>query len=145
MCCKEVISRCLPVSLLLHGQYIFAAENNPAMSSPLASSGLGHMIAGLILVLIIIFFLTWVVRRVPGFQQIGQGAIRIIDSQHISQRERILLVEINQQQLLLGVTSQNINTLHVLSEPIVRNREQTEMADRLVNLFSVKKDKSQHE
>lgn len=109
------------------------------LSDPFASSGIGQMLGGLILVIAIIFFITWVVRRVPGLQQLGQGAIQVIDSQHVSPRERLMLVEINEQQLLIGVTSHSINTLYVLAEPIKNTRTQTEVANRLVNLFQKRK------
>ncbi|MCG8325457.1 MAG: flagellar biosynthetic protein FliO [Thiotrichales bacterium] len=114
----------------------FAANAETQLAEPISSAGLGQVILGLLLVLAVIFVITWVLKRVPGFQTMGQGTMRIIDSMHVSPRERLLLVEIADQQLLLGVTNQSINTLHVLPEPVSRLPNQSEMTNRLVRLFN---------
>lgn len=133
----------IPFALLcLLTGFAQAAEAGQQLSDPLATAGLSQVITGLLLVIIVIFVITWIIRRVPGLQRVGQGAIRIIDSLHVSPRERILLVEINEQQLLLGVTGQNISTLYVLPEPVSRVASQSEVANRLVNLFSSKAGKA---
>jgi len=94
------------------------------------------MITGLVLVIAAIFTITWVIRRVPGMQATGHGAIRIVDALHVGSRDKILLVQVGDQQMLVGVTAQAINTLHVLQEPVIRQHNQSEMANRLVKLFS---------
>ncbi len=111
------------------------AEARPGFAEPLASAGLGQILLGLLLVVMIIFFITWILRRLPGIQTGGQGLIRVVDSLHVSPRDRLLLVEIDKQQLLLGVTTQNISTLHVLSEPVSRSAPRAEVASRLVRMF----------
>ena len=118
-----------------------AAERGQQLSDPLLTSGLTQVVSGLLLVIMVILVITWVIKRVPGLQTVGQGSIRIVDALHVSTRERILLVQVGEQQMLLGVTAQNINTLHVLSEPVARTTNQSEMANRLVNLFSSRKGK----
>jgi len=133
------LSDYIPFALLcLLTGFVQAAEAGQQISDPLSTAGLGQVITGLLLVIIVIFVITWVIRRVPGLQRVGQGTIRIIDSMHVSPRERILLIEIDEQQLLLGVTGQNISTLYVLPEPVSKVPSQSEVANRLVNLFSSK-------
>ncbi|MDX1519666.1 MAG: flagellar biosynthetic protein FliO [Gammaproteobacteria bacterium] len=136
---KRFCDLCGRVSILfscLNTRFAEAAETGRQIADPLSASALGQVITGLLLVIVIIFVITWVIRRVPGLQNMGQGTIRIIDSLPLSQRERILLVQINRQQLLLGVTSQHISTLHVLDEPVEKTTSQKEMANRLVKAFS---------
>lgn len=115
---------------------LFAAETTRPISQPLFTSGMTQMITGLVLVVAAILVVTWVVKRVPGMQATGKGTIRIIDAMHVGSRDKVLLIQVGDEQLLVGVTAQNINTLHRLSEPVIREDNQHEMANRLVKLFS---------
>lgn len=118
---------------------LFAAESTQTLSQPVFTSGLLQMVTGLMLVIAAIFTITWVIRRVPGMQATGHGAIRIVDALHVGSRDKILLVQVGDQQMLVGVTAQAINTLHVLSEPVIREHDRSEMANHLVRLFSSRK------
>lgn len=75
---------------------------------------------GLMVVLSLMFALAWLARRmrlVPG--SLGsQEAIRTLAVLSLSNREKLLLVQVGDEQLLLGVTSQQITRLHELKTPI---------------------------
>lgn len=73
----------------------------------------------LLLVLAVVFAAAWLMRRLRGFGNAGQGAIEIIADVPLSTKERAVLVQVGKQQLLLGVAPGRVNTLHVLSEPVV--------------------------
>jgi flagellar protein FliO/FliZ len=95
-----------------------AAADNPsltAVASP--SSGLLQVLFGLILVLAAIGATAWLLRRfVPG-QAGAAGAFRIIGGAMVGPKERLVLVEINDTWLLLGVASGQVNTLHTMPRP----------------------------
>lgn len=91
-----------------------AAE--PVASSPTA--GLVQVTLSLLLVLAAVFAAAWAVRRLKGFGRVAPGAIEVIADVALGPKERAVLLQVGQQQLLIGVASGSVNTLHVLAEPI---------------------------
>ncbi|KQB53234.1 flagellar assembly protein FliO [Pseudomonas endophytica] len=132
----------LPLSAL-------AAEPVVSATAPVAASSLGGQLAqlvlGLLLVLGLIFALAWLLRRV---QQAGprQGqVIELISSRALSARDRLVLVQVGNEQILLGLTPGRITPLHVLKEPVeVESNAQPatpEFAKRLMEILGQQKDK----
>ena len=135
----------LPLSVL-------AAEppaSATAVAAPMVSSGVGgqltQLVLGLLLVLGLIFALAWLLRRV---QQTGprQGQlIELISSRALGARDRLVLVQVGNEQILLGLTPGRITPLHVLKEPVrVPSATQSatpEFARRLMEVLGQQKDK----
>ena len=64
----------------------------------------------------------------------GNNVINIIASQALGPKERIVLVEIANTQLVIGMTTSHVQTLHVFDEPVVKAAEAvsgSNFADRL--------------
>ncbi len=83
-----------------------------------ASDYFGQVIVSLMLVVGLIFVAAWLLRRFtqwPG--QRGQ-AIEILSAVAVGRQEKLLLVQVGPQQLLVGVTPTRISVLHVLAEPV---------------------------
>lgn len=102
----------------------FAAEpfGAPRAADPVTTSpagGLVQVTLSLLLVLAAVFAAAWAVRRLRGFGRLAPGAIEIVADVALGQKERAVLVQVGKQQLLLGVASGSVNTLHVLEEPVV--------------------------
>ena len=91
-----------------------AAE--PVATSPAA--GLVQVTLSLLLVLAAVFAAAWAVRRLKGFGRVAPGAIEVIADVALGPKERAVLLQVGKQQLLVGVASGSVNTLHVLAEPI---------------------------
>ncbi|MCL1145255.1 flagellar biosynthetic protein FliO [Shewanella sp. 10N.261.52.F9] len=96
-----------------------SAVNNAATTTSSASSiaTLSSMVGGLIVVLILIFFLAYLVKRfnlVPS----SQGVLKTIAVTPLGQKEKLVLVEVNGQQYLLGVTQQQISLVDKLAQPV---------------------------
>lgn len=69
---------------------------------------------GLLIVLIIFVVCVWVIKQLQR-QQIGSGnRLHIVGGLSLGMRERIVLVQAGKKQLILGVTPNRIDTLHVL-------------------------------
>ena len=84
---------------------------------------------GLIFILVLIFSMAWLVRKM-GYSHIsGQGQLKLLSTMNLGQKEKIALIQVGQQQLLVGITSQQINTLHVLEEPLETTVSQDATAD----------------
>lgn len=79
---------------------------------------LGQILFSLVLVLLIIFFAAWMLRRYGRFAAVADGNLKVLGLLSVGQRERILLLQVGKDQLLVGVTTSRITTLHQLSEPI---------------------------
>lgn len=99
------------------------AANAAEKKTPLADGGTLQTIMslglGLVVVLALIFGCAWLVRRVNGMHGVNTNAMRIVSVMSVGQRERILLLEVGGQQILIGVTAHNVRTLHVFDEPVV--------------------------
>ena len=120
-----------------------AAE--PAATATVGSTpaGLGgqvlQLVLGLLLVVGLIFFLAWLLRRVQGVGPGNGQLIEVLGSRAIGPRDRLLLVQIGKEQILLGHSPGDIKALHVLTEPVAApagSRPATpEFAQRLLELM----------
>ncbi|VVO61962.1 hypothetical protein PS903_00822 [Pseudomonas fluorescens] len=110
----------------------------PAVSSGVAGQ-LTQLVFGLLLVLGLIFFLAWLLRRVQQAGPAGKGqVIELIGSRALGPRDRLMLVQVGNEQILLGLSPGSITALHVLKEPVqVPTTEKTtpEFALRLMELM----------
>jgi flagellar protein FliO/FliZ len=69
----------------------------------------------LVATLALVFAAAWMLKRIGGAGLRATGAIRVLATTALGTRERLLLVEIHGQQLLLGVTQHQVNKLHAFS------------------------------
>ncbi|QIB04377.1 flagellar biosynthetic protein FliO [Pseudomonas fluorescens] len=127
----------LPLSVLAADPVATAAAA-PAAGSGVAGQ-LAQLVLGLLLVLGLIFFLAWMLRRVQQAGPAGKGqVIDIIGSRALGPRDRLVLVQVGSEQILLGLSPGTITALHVLKEPVqVPSAEQAspEFAQRLMELL----------
>lgn len=95
-----------------------AAPVAPATSGSVAGQ-LTQLVLGLLLVLGLIFFLAWLLRRVQQAGPAGKGqVIELIGSRALGPRDRLMLVQVGNEQILLGLSPGTITALHVLKEPV---------------------------
>ncbi len=88
------------------------------MSDPLSWSSMLRVVAGLALVLAVFFVLLRLLRRMqPGLAG-ARTDLRLVAALALSPRERLLLVQVGEQQLLLGSSAQGLRRLHVLPAPL---------------------------
>ena len=89
-----------------------------SVSAPDIGSGLIQVTFGLFVVLMIIAAAAWFTRRFGHFQATVGGSLRIIGGLHVGTKERVLVVQVGEEQLLLGVAPGRVTTLHVLAKPL---------------------------
>jgi flagellar protein FliO/FliZ len=77
-----------------------------------------QLVLGLIIVLFCIVALAWLAKRFNRLQSTPDGSLQVLGGMSMGARERIVLVQVGTKQLLLGVAPGQINTLHVLDEPL---------------------------
>ncbi|WP_315387866.1 flagellar biosynthetic protein FliO [uncultured Stenotrophomonas sp.] len=75
-------------------------------------------VLALLAVLALIVGLGWLLKRMPGSGFKPAEGLRVVASLNVGAKERVVVVDVNGEQLLLGVTAGGINTLHRLPEPL---------------------------
>ena len=87
-----------------------------ADAADLAPDGAGLLRAtlGLALVLALIFAVGWVMRRIAPTRAGGTGPVRVVGSQAVGTRERVVLLEVGDQWLVVGVAPGNVRGLATL-------------------------------
>ncbi|EGH14732.1 flagellar protein FliO [Pseudomonas savastanoi pv. glycinea str. race 4] len=103
-----------------------------------------QLLFGLILVIGLIFVLAWLMRRVQRVGPNNGQVIELVSSRALGPRDRLVLVQIGSEEILLGITPGRITPLHVLKEPVqvpVREQATPEFAQRLMELMGKDKDK----
>ncbi len=113
-----------------------------AAAAPVVGSGVGgqltQLVLGLLLVVGLIFVLAWLMRRVQG---VGPGNGQVIElngSRALGARDRLVLVQVGEEQILLGITPGRITPLHVLKTPVSVDASKPatpEFAQRLMELL----------
>lgn len=63
----------------------------------------------------LIFALAWLARRMPGLTPRAGGEIRVIDTLVLGARERLLLIEVGGERLLVAAAPGRIERLHVVA------------------------------
>ncbi len=125
---------------------VVRAEEFVELSKPMASSQIASVSIGLLLVLILFFGLVFLFKKLPSIQGARTGAVKILDTMYLGANEKILLIQVGVQQILIGVNSQKIETLHVLNEPIIIPSDSNPplFKDRLAQFISDKVIKGSH-
>ncbi|MBT2294261.1 flagellar biosynthetic protein FliO [Pseudomonas fluorescens] len=127
----------LPFSVLA-AEPVAAVAAAPAAGSGIAGQ-LAQLVLGLLLVLGLIFFLAWLLRRVQRAGPAGKGqVIDIVGSRALGPRDRLVLVQVGNEQILLGLSPGTITALHVLKEPVqvpATDQATPEFAQRLMELL----------
>ncbi len=116
---KPILSIC---GLWLLALPLYAAEQSDTArtlsESPVSASSLLQTLLGLILVLVCIALVAWLLKRSNSFHTAANGKMKVIAGLPLGTRERAVLVQVGDEQLLLGVTPQQINLLHKLDTPL---------------------------
>ena len=92
-----------------------AGANPPSLTSWLLSS---LMVIGLILVL------GFLLKKSKIAQVMGGGQMKVIATLPLGYKEKLMVVKVGDQQLLIGVTPQQVNFLYRLEQPLDENQPQ---------------------
>ncbi len=112
-------SRLIPgvVAIFLFPSIVFAESDSLSVVtlSPTYFLKLG---LALLLVLAMFFILASVMRRFNGLSSSANSGLKIIVALSLGSREKLVVVEAGDCQIILGVTPGNINKIHVLNDHI---------------------------
>lgn len=77
-----------------------------------------QILLSLILILLIIFFAAWLLKRYAHVNGAVNGQLKVLGGLSLGQREKVVLLQVGEEQIVIGVTPTQITTLHTLSKPI---------------------------
>lgn len=86
-------------------------------AAPSALGSFTSMIGGLVVVLALIFVLAYVVRRF-NLAPSTNNVLKTVAVAPLGQKEKVVLMEVNGKQYLLGVTPQQVNLIEKIEDPI---------------------------
>lgn len=92
----------------------WSASEPPAVST---GAALFQGLLGLVIVLAALAAFFWFLRRFSPGQSGAQGAVKVVGGVMLGPRERLVVVEVGDTWLLLGVGGGQVNTLHTLPRP----------------------------
>lgn len=135
-------------TLALAAEPVAAPAAAPAQAvAPAAASGLGggmgsqlgQTALGLLAVVAVILALAWVLRRIQQNQPRGGQVIEMLGARALGPRDRLVLVQVGREQILLGLSPGRITPLHVLQHPVEAPKPgepvTPEFAQRLMELL----------
>lgn len=102
-----------------------AAPAKPVASIPQASpaGNLLQVLLGLIVVLALMALLAWALRRFNAGKALGQSNVRVVGGVSVGTRERVVVVEIADQWIVVGVAPGRVNALATM------HKQETALAD----------------
>ena len=90
----------------------------------MANMDVGSMILSLLMVLALIIVSAFVLKRFNLVQQSSEQ-LSIVTSLPLGAKERVVVVQVGQKQLLLGVTAHQVTLLESLTEPLIKSKSST--------------------
>ena len=119
----------VPLSLVLYALPVTTMAQTVATDAMGAASGgsMLQVILGLGLVLAVMVGSAWLLRRFGGLQRRPGGGIKVIGGSAVGQRERVVLVEVADTWLVIGVAPGHVTALHSMPKGEIT----TETADTI--------------
>ena len=114
------------VSLLLFvTSSALAQETAPAVapSSLFTGDYLLQVVGSFVVVILLLVGVLVMLRRFNGVSGQMSGNMRVLSSVGVGQRERAVLLQVGDQQILVGVGPGNVRKIHVFDEPVVDPKE----------------------
>lgn len=78
-----------------------------------------QVISSLLLVLAAVLAVAWLLRRLQLPQQADVNALKVVSGIAVGPRERVVLVEVNDTWLVIGVAPGQVNALHAMPKGTV--------------------------
>lgn len=97
-----------------------AAENTTSKGSKdlLAVDSLLRVSGGLLLVLLMMVLVFWLMKRAQIFKGGLHSELKVLGAISVGQREKLVLAQVGEAQILVGVASGHVSKIHVLDKPL---------------------------
>ena len=135
--------RTVLVAVLLTGSVVVHAAEATATAAPVSLSGSNsvlQMLLGLFMVIAIIIGLSLAVKKFNMFPTGAPGAIKIISGLALSNKDRILLLQVGDEQILVSASPGQVRKVHKLRNPVVVDANPAgDEARNFANIFNTVK------
>jgi flagellar protein FliO/FliZ len=88
-----------------------AAEQISNSASVIGATDYFKVLLGLVFVIALFLVSSYLFKRYGNGPMTGRGQLRLVDGLHLGNRERLVLVELNNKQILLSITPGQISKL----------------------------------
>jgi flagellar protein FliO/FliZ len=104
-------SALLPPAALLAPQAVLAQA---APAAPDTAGGIIQVLLGLAAVVLLLLAALYLLKRLSAPRGAAAGMLRVLSAAAVGQRERVVLVEVGDTWLVVGVAPGSVNALHTL-------------------------------
>lgn len=104
----------------------------------MANMNPASMILSLFLVLGLIIVCAVILKRFNITQQ-GVSQLKVVSTLRLGTKERLIVVQVGEKQLLLGVTNQQISVLDTLAEPLTNHQASAEIPKNILSFLTPNK------
>ncbi len=104
--------------MILFSGHVMAAEPLTGSAGAVSMTAYVKVILGLAFVLGLFLLSTFLFKRFGNGPMLAKGELKVIDGLHISNKERLVLVELKGRQILLAITPGQITKLDTLYNDI---------------------------
>jgi len=96
--------------------------------SPIGMETVFSTAGGLMVIIVLIFGLAWAFKRYTHLPKGSGQTVKVVGGVSLGPRERVVVVEVDDTRLVLGVAPGRVQTLHVLTK---KSDEESEFAQQL--------------
>ncbi len=110
-------------------QYLTSDPSLPDPGLPVTPSFGGELLslgASMIVIVGAIILLGWLYSRSRVLGGGSNDLINVVATRAVGPKERLVVVEVADQQLLVGMTPNGMRTLHVLDDPVAKSKPETQ-------------------
>jgi flagellar protein FliO/FliZ len=107
----------LPIALLCLSLSFFSSASATEANSVQPSTGLLQIFMGLIAVLALMAVAAWLLKKIGPVTNGSIVPVKVVGGVSLGNRERVMVIEVAGQWIVVGVTASNINTLTTLQKP----------------------------
>jgi flagellar protein FliO/FliZ len=91
----------------------------PPPATAISSGSMIQVILSLLLVLAAIAVVAWILKRINLPQNAAGNALKVLSGVAVGQRERVVLIEVNDTWLVVGVAPGQVTALHTMPKNVL--------------------------
>lgn len=100
---------------------VAGAGSGVGLGSGVSTANPLTVVGGLLFVLLLIFVLAWLIRRMGGLPMMGGHSMKVVSALSVGTREKVVLIELGEQQLLLGVAPGRVTHLKSFEHKVIES------------------------
>lgn len=128
-----------PAALLVAPAAIAATQPGATLGGAQAAIGPGvalQLLLGLALVIAAIAVTAWIARRMLALKPGVGGRMRVLGALSVGGRERVVLVQVGDTQVVLGVAPGRVQALHVMATPLPTSEPASDTAPAFASVLA---------